>query len=90
MRPAPALTFGAALVAGFAGGWYLAGRHLQHHKAALFSRNRMQRMAALSYLAGQPSVETLRLLADYMAWEPVPALRKGAARVRRRLERELV
>jgi hypothetical protein len=46
-------------------------------------------LAALSYLAGQVRVETVRLLADYIAWEPSAPLRQRAIRVKRRIEHEL-
>ncbi|MBL8985091.1 MAG: hypothetical protein SFV24_12975 [Gemmatimonadales bacterium] len=89
MKATKAVAFSAALVTGFAVGWFLAGRHVERHKEDLFSSNRFRRLAALSYLAGQTRVETLRLLADYIAWEPTAALRKRAVRLRRRMELEL-
>jgi len=89
VKTTKAVAFSLAAVAGFAAGWYLAGRHLTHHREDLFSPNRLRRMAALGYLAGQVRVETVRLLADYIAWEPLAGLRKRAERVRRRMELEL-
>ncbi|MGE0442613.1 MAG: hypothetical protein AB7L66_17005 [Gemmatimonadales bacterium] len=89
MRATRAVAFAAALAAGLGLGWYLAGRHLERHRADLFSANRFRRLAALSYLAGQVRVETVRLLADYIAWEPAAPLRRRALRVKRRIELEL-
>ena len=89
MRTTKAVAFSTALVAGLAVGWFLAGRHLERHKEDLFSPNRFRRLAALSYLAGKTGVETIRLLGDYIAWEPSSALRRRAIRLRRRMELEL-
>jgi hypothetical protein len=89
VRTTKAVAFTVAAVAGLAAGWYLAGRLLEHHKEDLFSRNRLRRMAALGYLAGQVRVETVRLLGDYIAWEPLAGLRRRAERIRRRIELEL-
>jgi hypothetical protein len=89
VKTTKAVAFSFGLVAGAVAGWYFAGRHLERHKEALFSPNRFKRLVALSYLAGQVRVETLRLLGDYIAWEPSAALRRRAVRVRRRMEREL-
>ena len=89
MRTTKAVAFSTALAAGFAVGWFLAGRHLERHKEDLFSPNRFRRLAALSYLAGKTGVETIRLLGDYIAWEPSVALRRRAVRLRRRMELEL-
>ena len=85
MKATRAVAFSLACGAGFALGWYLAGRHLEEHKEALFSPNRFKRLAALSYVAGQDSVETVRLLRDYVAWEPSAALRRRAERVLQRM-----
>lgn len=89
MKATRAAAFVAAVGVGAALGWYLAGRHLERHKADLFSPNKFRRLAALSYLAGQVRIETLRLLADYVAWEPSAPLRRRAERMRRRIETEL-
>jgi hypothetical protein len=87
VRATRVLLFTLAAAVGFAGGWRLAGRHLERHKAALFATSRMRRMAALSYLAGQDGPEALQLLRDYIAWEPSPPLRRRAQRVMRRMRR---
>lgn len=86
MRASKALGFSAAVAVGVVTGWYLAGRHVQSHRAALFSKNRWRRMAALSYLAGQRGPDTVRLLKDYIAWEPIAMLKRRAARIVGRME----
>lgn len=89
MRPGKALIFSLAALAGLAAGWMLAGRHLERHKADLFSSNRLRRMAALSYLAGQDGPEVFQALSDYLAWEPSSTLRNRAARLLKRMERTM-
>ncbi|MGZ8457150.1 MAG: hypothetical protein ACXWZ4_11175 [Gemmatirosa sp.] len=68
------------LAAGFAGGLLLgtavwAGM-LDRSRQGLFSRQPVRRFAAVSYLATRPSVDTARLLRDYVQWEPHPLLRR--------------
>ena len=89
MKPTKAVPFVLALVAGFSVGWLVAGRHIERHRAALFSRSRLSRTAALSYLAGQVRVETVRLLEDYAGWEPSALLRQRARGIVRRMKTEL-
>ena len=76
----------AAVALGVLAGWYLAGRHVQSHRAALFSRYRWRRLAALSYLAGQRGPDTVRVLKDYIAWEPIAMLRRRAGRIVKQME----
>jgi len=40
------------------------------HRRDLFSRHALRRAAALSYLRSRPTVETARLLREYVVWEP--------------------
>lgn len=80
----------AAAAAGTATGWLLAQRYLQHHKSALFSKAPRLRHAALGYLSGRPSPETVRLLRDYVAWERHAGLKRRGIRVMRELEAALV
>ena len=89
MRATRSLAFIVAALSGTALGWYVAGRHLERHKADLFSANRFRRLAALSYLAGEDGVATLQLLRDYIAWEPTAPLRQRASRMLRRMEAQL-
>lgn len=79
----------AAAAAGIAAGWVLSQRYLDRHKSALFSMAPRLRHAALGYLAGHPSPETLRLLRDYLAWERHPGLKRRGRRVIGELEAAL-
>jgi hypothetical protein len=60
------------------------------HRRDLFSSRPLRRLAALGYVAGSPpAVESVRLLRDYIAWERQPLIRRRAAQVLARLERDL-
>lgn len=84
---------GSLAFVGFLGGMtlglLLASQQLHRHRRNLFSPNSYERLAALSYLRGQPSVETLRLLHDYVGWESRPLLRRRGFQLLRQLERTL-
>jgi hypothetical protein len=81
MRAPRAALVASATAAGLVGGWMLAQRYL--------GTSPRRRHAAIGYLAGHPSPETVRLLRDYLAWERRPALRRRGLRVVRELERAL-
>ena len=79
------VSFLGGLVAGLAL-WDYEMRASRRH---LFSRNPLKRLAALGYLGGSPSVETARLLRDYVNWESRPELRRRGLRLLRRIESAL-
>jgi hypothetical protein len=81
--------FAGGLAAGAMGGWLLAQRRLSIHQRDLFSPRPLRRLAALGFLAGQGSVETVRLLRDYLAWERQPVLRRRATAIVKRMEETL-
>lgn len=58
-------------------------------RQALFHASPRRRLAALGYLRAQPSVDSARLLREYLRWEPLPLLRRRARGVLRRTERLL-
>jgi hypothetical protein len=70
-------------------GAMLAQQSMGRHRRDLFSPRPLRRMSALGYLNGHPSVETVRVLRDYLAWERHPMLRKRAERIVRRMEAKL-
>ena len=92
-RAAGALTPAALALLGFAGGLAagtaLWSRLLDVNRRGLFSRHPVRRFAAISYLGARPSVDTVRLLKDYIAWESHPLLRRRARRVLRAVETAL-
>ena len=78
---------------GFLGGaacGALAWSHLQkQYRRDLFSKHPLRRFAALSYLRTRPSVSTVRLLREYIAWEQKPLLRQRGVSLMRHVESQL-
>ena len=74
---------------GFAAGMVLWSTQVQRSRRELFSRHPVRRLAALGYLSGRPGVETSRVLADYVNWEPRPILRRRGQAMLRRMEAHL-
>ena len=84
----------ATLVAtGFLGGLVVGvlfwSRQQHRHRRDLFSKHSLRRLAALGYLSGTPSVDTARLLRDYVQWEPRSVLRRRGRQVLRQVEASL-
>ena len=79
------IAFGAGTALGVALAQYAMGRH----RRDLFNPRALRRPAALGYLSGHSSVETVRLLRDYLAWEEHPMLRRRAQAIVRRMEEKL-
>lgn len=79
------LGFGVGTVAGV----LLAQWSIDRHRAGLFSSRPLRRLSALGYLSGHPSVETVRLLRDYLSWERHPVLLRRAESIVRRMEANL-
>ena len=88
MRPRAALITSAALV-GATLGWVAVQVKLRRHREDLFHPRPLRRLAALGYLEGGASVDALRLLEDYLAWERHPLLRRKGRALRRRLQERL-
>ena len=76
-------------LSGLAAGVLLVSQQLHRHRRDLFSPRPYERLVALLALRGQHSVETLRLLHDYVGWETRPLLRRRGLRLLRQLERTL-
>ncbi len=74
---------------GTAIGAMLAQRSMGRHRRELFSGRPLRRLSALGYLSAHPSVETVRLLRDFLAWEQHPMLRRRARTIMRRMEAKL-
>jgi len=63
---------------------------MSRHRRDLFSSRPLRRLAALGYMAGgDPSVDAVRLLRDYIAWEQQPLIRRQAIQVLNRMEQSL-
>lgn len=80
----------AGFVAGMVAGMVVWSVQMRRSRRALFSTSAVRRLAALGHLAGQPRVETARLLTEYVRWEKRPMLRKRAERLLSRMQRHLV
>lgn len=82
-----------AAALGFMGGVMLGAglwnAYLRRHSRALFSERPGRRYAALGFLKGRPSVDSARLLRDYIRWEPRPLLRRAAELALRDMEASL-
>jgi len=62
---------------------------MSRHQRNLFSSSALRRLAALGHMARESaSVDNIRLLRDFIAWEPRRLLRERAAAIVRRMEME--
>jgi hypothetical protein len=89
VRAARTRLVAAGFVGGFAAGTLLWSRMQRTHQRDLFSPRRLRRIAALSFLRGRPTVETARLLREYIAWEASPLLRQRGVKLLNRVESTL-
>ncbi|MDQ3082528.1 MAG: hypothetical protein M3R07_09985 [Gemmatimonadota bacterium] len=80
---------GLGFVAGLACGALAWSQLQQQHRRDLFSKHPLRRFAALSYLRTRPSMGTLRLLREYIAWERSAVLRERAVALMRSIESTL-
>lgn len=74
---------------GAALGTVLSQRSMGRYRSDLFSPHPLRRLSALGYLNGHPSVDSVQLLHDYVAWERRGFLRRRAERIMRRMETKL-
>ena len=84
-RIAMGMGFVGGLVLGLAG-W---SAQIERSRRDLFARSPVRRMAALGSLRGRPGPRTARLLAEYVEWEPRPALRRRGERMLARMQADL-
>lgn len=77
---------GAAFVTGLVAGMLVWSGLMFRSRRQLFGRSRIGRLAALGHVGGQPSIESARLLRDYVAWEARPELRRRGERALRKME----
>ena len=63
---------------------------ISRHRRDLFSPQALRRLAALGHMTREDaSVDNIRLLRDFIAWEPRKLLRERAATIVRRMELEV-
>lgn len=75
--------------AGALAGLFVWSSIRHNFRRELFSRRPIARFVALSYLSSRPTLETVRLLRDYVRWEQRPALRRRGARLLQSVESRL-
>lgn len=62
---------------------------ITRHRRDLFSPHPLRRLAALTHMNREPaSVDAIRLLRDFIAWEPRTLLRRRARSIMVRMEDE--
>ncbi|MCE9600916.1 MAG: hypothetical protein K8S21_01720 [Gemmatimonadetes bacterium] len=83
------LWFGLGFASAFAAGYYWWSEEQEQHQRALYSTRPMRRLAALGWLSGRPSAETILTLREYVGWESNPVLRRRARRLITRFENAL-
>ena len=81
--------FGVAAVVGFATGLWWWTQKQEQHRRALFSPRPMRRLAALGWISGQPTAESVMMLREYLSWESNQVLRRRARRLLTRFENAL-
>ena len=84
-----AVGFLAGLLSGIAAGYVWWTREQARHQRALYSRRPMRRLAALGWISGQPSAESMVMLREYLGWEQNPVLQRRARRLLARFENAL-
>lgn len=79
----------AGFISGAACGAIVWARLQRQYRRDLFNRNAVRRVAALGYLKSKPTVESVRLLREYIGWERNPLLRHRGAKLLKRIEANL-
>ena len=80
------------LAAAVAGGVMalIVRRQISRHQRDLFSPRALRRLAALGHMRREAaSVGNIRVLRDFIAWEPRPMLRRRARAILARMENEV-
>jgi hypothetical protein len=63
---------------------------IARHRRDLFSPRTLRRLAALGHMRREAaSVDSIRVLRDFIAWEPRPLLRERARVILARMENEI-
>ncbi|HET9948671.1 MAG TPA: hypothetical protein VFQ22_07105 [Longimicrobiales bacterium] len=84
-----ALTVLVAAAAGALAALVIRGQ-IHRHRRDLFSPRPFRRLAALGHIGGEPaSVDAIRLLRDFIAWEPRKLLRERARAIMDRMTAEV-
>jgi hypothetical protein len=89
VRAARSAYAAVGFVGGVAAGTLVWSKLQRTHRHDLFSSRRLRRVAALGFLRARPTVDTARLLREYIAWEPSPMLRRRGVKLLSRVEAAL-
>lgn len=84
-----AVGFCVALTVGFTVGAMWWSQRQEKHQRALYSPRKLRRLAALGWLSGQPTAQSVMTLREYLSWERNPVLRRRARRLLTRFENAL-
>jgi hypothetical protein len=76
-------------LSGAAAGAIVWSKLQKQYRRDLFNKNAVRRVAALGYLRSKPTVESVRLLREYIGWERNPMLRHRGAKLLKRIEANL-
>lgn len=76
-------------LSGAACGAVVWSRLQKQYRRDLFNRNPVRRVGALGYLRSRPTVDSVRLLREYIGWEKNPLLRHRGAKLLKRIEANL-
>lgn len=83
-----AITIVAAAAAGALAVWIMR-KQIRRHRRDLFSQRPFRRLAALGHMGREPaSVDAIRVLRDFIAWEPRRHLRARAQAIMDRMTAE--
>ena len=86
---AAVVTVLAAAAAGALAALIIRGQ-IRRHRRDLFSPRPFRRLAALGHMGREPaSVDAIRLLRDFVAWEPRTMLRERAESIMARMTEEV-
>jgi hypothetical protein len=84
------ITVAAAAAAGALAALIIRGQ-ISRHRRDLFSPRAFRRLAALGHMSREPaSVDSIRVLRDFISWEPRKALRERAQAIVDRMMVEAV
>ncbi len=81
--------FGVGPVAGVAAGLWWWSREQKSNQRSLYHRRPLRRLAALGWISGRQSVESVMMLREYLNWERNPVLPRRARRLLARFENAL-
>ena len=84
-----AFWFGTGLAGGLLAGMMWWSREQRAHQQALYHKRPMRRLAALGWISGRPTVESVVILREYLSWERNPVLLRRARRLLARFENAL-